>query len=237
MSELFLKVFQNAPESTNGSVLSTAPAWLNDAMAEVESEMAKDGGHDWGHLSRVVYQAKAIANSDEFSNTALDGEVLCAAVLFHDVVNLPKDSPNRKDASKLSADHAISFFGSIFDEEQQRKLRNAIEAHSFSAAIAIECDEAKIVQDADRLESVGALAIARTFYVSGLMESTLFHPEDPFGNAREKRDDRSYAVDHFYEKVFLLPALMNTSYAKELGVQRNKFLEAFLEQLKSEIEF
>lgn len=69
------------------------------------------------------------------------------------------------------------------------------------------------------------------------MESTLFHPEDPFGKAREKRDDRNYAVDHFYEKVFLLPALMNTRYAKELGTQRNQFLETFLEQLKSEIEF
>ena len=226
MSDLFLKVFKKAP------------SWINDAMSEVERLMAQDGGHDWGHLSRVMFQAERIAHSDEFSESQIDKDVLCAAVLFHDVVNLPKNAPNRKDASKLSADVAISLFGEIFDKQQQKTLRNAIEAHSFSAGISIECDEAKIVQDADRLESVGALAIARTFYVSGVMgRSTLFHPDDPFGERREELDDRNYAVDHFYKKIFLLPGMMNTNYAKELAIKRNHFVERFLEQLKSEIEF
>ncbi len=211
------------------------PSWLNKAICEVDRLMEKDGGHDWGHLTRVLSQAYAIAASEEFLG-CIDLEILGAAVLFHDVVNLPKNAPNRREASTFSADKALDFFETIFDTDQKAILRNAIEAHSFSAGIPIQCDEAKIVQDADRLESVGALAIARTFYVSGLMGSTLFHPEDPFGIEREQRNDRKYAVDHFYEKVFLLPDLMNSRYAKTLAHTRNRFLESFLAQLKSEIE-
>ena len=209
------------------------PHWLNGAVAFVEKEMDLDGGHDWGHLSRVLNQALCIARTVE--TRKVDLEILVAAVLFHDIVNLPKDSPNRKDASKLSAEKAIAFFASEFSKIRSEKLRNAIEAHSFSAGISITCIEAEIVQDADRLESVGALAIARTFYVSGLMGTDLFHPEDPFGETREKRNDRKYAVDHFFQKVFLLPDLMHSKYAKELAYSRNAFVEKFLDALRLEL--
>lgn len=222
----FLSVFNAHPFAK--------PIWLDSAILRVSMVMKTEGGHDWGHLSRVLNQAFHIALSIG-KYEKLNIEILIGAVLFHDIINLPKNSPDRKKASVLSANQAVIFFKKIFTDRQLRNLRNAIEAHSFSAAIPTECVEAEIVQDADRLESVGALAIARTFYVSGLMGSDLFHPKDPFGDIRENRNDREYAVDHFYQKVFLLPNLMNTEYAKTLAGRRNESVKLFLEALRLEL--
>lgn len=202
--------------------------WLDDATAFVDQQMEQDGGHDWGHLSRVLRHAYDISDG----RTDVDLEVLTAAVLFHDVVNLPKDHPERSTGSARSADVARGYFD--FDDKRSAVLQDAIECHSFSAGKTPETREGAILRDSDRLESLGALGIARVFYVSGLMNGHLFHAEDPFATDRTL-DDVSYALDHFYKKVLKLEATMLTDAGKKRARDYTQFVEVFLERLSSEI--
>jgi uncharacterized protein len=120
-----------------------------------------------------------------------------------------------------------------FPSEKLDAVCHCIEAHSFSAAIVPQTAEAKIVQDADRMEALGAIGLARTFYVAGQMGSKLFCAEDPFAEKRAL-DDRQFAVDHFETKLLKLPATMKTARGKMEAEKRAAILQRFLEDLRSE---
>ena len=94
--------------------------------------------------------------------------------------------------------------------------------------------EAKIVQDADRTEALGAIGLARTFYVAGLMKTKLFCSEDPFATNREL-DDKAYALDHFQQKLLKLPSTMKTEPARLEANKRANILYKFLDDLKNEL--
>jgi uncharacterized protein len=100
-----------------------------------------------------------------------------------------------------------------FPPEKLDAVAHAIEAHSFSAAIPATTIEAKIVQDADRLDGLGLVGLARMFYIAGRMESGLAHPTDPLGDERA-HDDRRYALDHIVVKLDKLPGMMQTEAAR-----------------------
>ena len=110
---------------------------------------------------------------------------------------------------------------------------HAIEAHSFSANIETKSIEAKIVQDADRLDAIGAIGIARCFAVSGALGRPLLHPQDPLCEERNP-DDAQYAVDHFYVKLFKLPDTMKTKSARIIATKRIDFMREYLKTLKAE---
>lgn len=195
------------------------------ALAEIllpHAVEGDDGAHDIAHLLRVFHNALKIA-SEEGGN----GEVLAAAVLLHDCVSLPKNHPDRARSSRLAADKAAGLLTGLgWDAEKVEAVAHAILTHSFSANIAPQTLEAKILQDADRLDSLGALGIARTFYTAARMGSKLYHVTDPQARSRDL-DDRTYAIDHFETKLLKLADGFQTATGRKLAGERHRRLAAF----------
>ncbi len=202
--------------------------------AEVRRQWAADpadGAHDIGHLRRVWANARTIAAQEH----GADLEVLLAAAIFHDLVNLPKSSPDRARASTLSAERAAIFLRADgMDENHIMAVSHAIAAHSFSARIAPETLEAKILQDADRLEALGAIGIARMFHVAGATGQLLFDADDPMALGRPL-DDRWFALDHMTTKLLGLPSTMQTAFGRTMAETRADWLMSFRTRLLAEI--
>jgi uncharacterized protein len=164
-----------------------------------------------------------------------DLEVLLAAVLLHDCVAVEKNSPLRAQASRLAAEKASSVLAEMtWPSEKITAVAHAIEAHSFSANITPRTLEAKIVQDADRLDSLGMLGVARTFYIAGRMGSALYDPQDPEAKQRDY-DDKRFCLDHFQTKLLHLADGFQTAAGQRLAQVRHQRLKGFMEQFKEEI--
>lgn len=197
----------------------------------IEESGEGDAAHDIAHIKRVVENAKSI-----LAKEPADREIILAAAWLHDMVVLPKDHPDRKKASALAAEKAAEFLSKLdYPGNKIPDVAHAIEAHSFSAGIKPVTPEAQIVQDADRLDALGAIGVARCFAVGGELARPFYHPDDPFAISREP-DDSTWTIDHFYEKLFRLPELLNTSTAQEIAKERVLFMKTFLKQLSSEIK-
>lgn len=191
---------------------------------------SSDPAHDYLHIIRVVHTAKKLCDAEHG-----DWSVVMPAAFFHDYINVTKDDPRRPFASQLSAEAAIEFLKSVgYPEQYFEPIRHAIEAHSYSANIKPETLEAKIVQDADRLDSLGAIGIARCFSVGSLMKLPLYSEEDPWAEARDL-NDKTNSLDHFFQKLFNLVDHLNTKTAKEDGEHRIAFIKTYLDQIKREI--
>jgi uncharacterized protein len=113
-------------------------------------------------------------------------------------------------------------------------VTHAIEAHSRSAGIKPRTPEAKILQDADRMEALGAIGVARLFYMAGRMKTKLFHDTDPAGKRRRRLNEQRYALDHYYKKLRHLSDSMNTSSARAMAGNRAKLFGVFVEALIAE---
>lgn len=203
-------------------------ARLRDIAAR---EMATDAAHDIAHLDRVWQSASEIAATLPEVNQ----RVLLAACYLHDLINLPKNNPNRARASTLAAEAAephLTALGYTTDEITQ--TQHAIAAHSFSAGIEPESGEARVLRDADRLDAIGAIGIARAFAVSGMMQTQLYDPDDPFATTRPL-DDKRFALDHWQIKLLRLSAGMLTEGGKRLARQRKDKMIAFLTNFAQEI--
>jgi uncharacterized protein len=189
-----------------------------------------DGAHDSNHLHRVWRNATLLL--DDYPEA--DGLVVLAACYLHDLVNLPKNDPQRHLASRKAALLASRQLAELdFPSAKLAAVAHAIESHSFSAAIAPETIEAKIVQDADRLDALGAVGLARLFYTAGRMGAALAHADDPMALQREL-DDRAYALDHIDTKLATLPGAMQTAAGRRLGQARLAELTAFRDQFIAE---
>jgi len=190
-----------------------------------------DPAHDLGHLARVWRNCLRLAAH----HPEADLEVLEAAAWLHDLVNLPKCAPNRKDAARLSAKAATTYLGATdFPPEKIAAVAHAIAAHSFSAGLTPETIEAKILQDADRIEALGAIGLARCLAVSGALGRALFDPDDPLAQDRAL-DDQAFALDHFETKLLRLPETMQTEAGRALARARAQVLTDFRDQLMSEL--
>ncbi|RMV74577.1 HD domain-containing protein [Pseudomonas savastanoi pv. glycinea] len=189
-----------------------------------------DGAHDVSHLLRVWKNVCAIRDRE-----GGDARVLIAATLLHDCVSVEKDSPFRSSASRLAAARARELLTEMgWDEESIAAVAHAIEAHSFSAAITPLTLEARILQDADRLDSLGMIGVARTFYVSGRMGRQLYEPNDPHASQRPY-DDRNFAADHFHTKLLHLADSFQTDTGTQMAKIRHDRLKRFLDELMEEI--
>lgn len=207
--------------------------WAGRARARMAAlwKGASDGAHDLGHLDRVWKSCRLIA----LDEPGADGDVLAVAAYFHDAVNLPKDSPDRAQASRRSADLAVRELAAMgFDAGRLATVHHAIAAHSFSAGIAPETVEARILQDADRLEALGAIGLARMFLIAGQMGGGLFHAADPLAMERAL-DDRRYALDHLEVKLFPVAAAMQTATGRRMAEERAEWMESFRTRLLHEI--
>lgn len=197
--------------------------WAHRLVAIATADQHDDGAHDLNHLHRVWRLARSMLAE----NPQADQLVVQAACYLHDIVNLPKNHPDRAVASRQAAQLACKKLASAdFPEAKLEGVAHAIEAHSFSAGIAPTTVEAKIVQDADRLDALGAVGLARLFYTAGKMGSAFAHPADPLGLHRAL-DDRAFALDHIELKLAKLPATMQTAIGRKLAAQRLDWLRAF----------
>lgn len=189
-----------------------------------------DPAHDWPHIGRVAATAKKLALGQNFQL-----ECILAGVYCHDLVNLPKNHTDRSRASELAADMAAPLLReSGFSDDEVRLIRSCIIEHSFSKGLKPSSPESAIVQDSDRLDSLGAIGILRCASVNTLMKSKYYDPFDPFAESREL-DDNSFMVDHYFVKLFKLPELMMTEAGKKEGFMRVEYMKNFLAILSKEI--
>ena len=197
--------------------------WRPRVIAIAQPAAGDDGAHDLQHLHRVWSSAGRLLQH----YPQADALVVLAACYLHDLVNLPKNHPERHLASRQAAALAVERLAEAgFPPARLAAVAHAIEAHSFSAAIAPRTLEARIVQDADRLDALGAIGLARLFYTAGRMGSALAHPDDP-GAAQRSADDRAYALDHIECKLATLPATMQTDAGRALADERMEWLRDF----------
>lgn len=196
----------------------------------IEQESIADVAHDIHHIERVVKVAKQLAR-DESAELA----IVVPAAWLHDCFSLPKSHPDRAKASSMAGDKAVKFLTEIgYPEQYYAPIHHAICAHSFSANIDPETLEAKIVQDADRLDALGAIGIARCMQVSGALGRSLYALEDPFCTQRQP-NDVEFTIDHFFKKLFHISATLNTAAAHKEGELRESKMRDFLHQLAKEI--
>ncbi|PIS10765.1 MAG: hydrolase [Bdellovibrio sp. CG10_big_fil_rev_8_21_14_0_10_47_8] len=206
-------------------------AWEEKFESKI-SEVATvdDPAHDLLHFRRVVALSKDLCRRENGNP-----EVVVPAAWLHDLVIVPKDSPLRSQASRLSAEKAIEFLGQLgYPEKYFEPIFHAIHGHSFSANVDVKTIEAKIVQDADRLDGLGAIGVARCFATAGLLKRAFYNMDDPFCDEREP-DDAQFTIDHFYKKLFKTAKTMKTKSGLEEGQRRVESMRVFLDSLRSEI--
>jgi len=203
---------------------------LADSLLPYALEPSEDGAHDLSHLQRVWHNVRVI-----HAQEGGDLQVLLASVLLHDCVTVEKDSPLRSQASQLAAQKATSVLTSIaWPAKKIAAVSHAIEAHSFSANIIPTSVEAKILQDADLLDALGMLGVARMFYVGGRLGRPLYDPQDP--EAKERAyDDKRFCLDHFHTKLLHLAERFQTREGQRQALIRHERLKMFLAQFKEEI--
>jgi uncharacterized protein len=192
--------------------------------------MKFDVAHDLEHVKRVVKNAKDICAKEQGN-----AHVVVPAAWLHDCVNVPKTSELRSQGSKLSADKAIEYLREVgYPAKYLCAIHHAIHAHSFSANIPTMTLEAEVVQDADRIDALGALGLSRCLMYSAKQNRPLYDSVDPFASQREL-NEQSFAIDHFYTKLLKLPDSIKTRSGVALANIRCDFIKAYLAQLKDEI--
>ncbi len=190
-----------------------------------------DAAHDISHLRRVRRNALSIADTEGEVNII----VLLAAVWLHDLVQMEKDDPQRVQASLLAADAATKLLTEWnWPDRDVRGVAHAIEAHSYSAGIEPCTIEAKILRDADRLDAIGAVGIARTFSISGRLGRALYDDADPKAQDRPL-DDTKFGLDHFYAKLLKLGDGMMTDSGRKVAAKRIEFMNRFVDQFLDEV--
>lgn len=189
-----------------------------------------DPSHDFAHIERVVKISQELA---EIENA--DTEVVMAAAYLHDIVNLPKNHPQKSKASELAAEMAKRILIEIdFNPNKIEAVCIAVLEHSYSKGLKPSSLESAIVQDADRLDALGAIGIMRTVTCGALMKASYYNVDDPMAKERAY-DDKNFTLDHFYVKLYKLKELMNTRAAIEEADHRISFMKSFVVQLIKEI--
>ena len=210
-------------------------AWFKELLGRLEAHFAaepfeRDGAHDLAHILRVARLADRIAGAE-----GADREVAVAGALLHDLVYRPKNHPESPRTAELSAALARAWCAEIPAlAPKADRIVHAIEAHSWSGQAEAETLEARVVQDADRLEAIGAIGIARVFATGASFRSKLWHPGDPWAEDRDL-DDKAYTLDHFFKKLLKLSERMTTAEGRRLAEARQRAMLAYLDALRAEL--
>lgn len=186
--------------------------------------------HDAQHVERVAASARTIALAE-----GARVDVAVAAALLHELVNLPKDHPDSarsgdlsaEEAARVLADHGVA-------GELAAAVVTCIRDHAFSKGARPESLEVAVLQDADRLDAIGAIGVARCFATCSDMQRPFYSSDDPFCRARTP-NDKEFGIDHFFRKLLKIEDGLHTATAKRLGRARTEFLRVFLAQLESEL--
>lgn len=186
-------------------------------------------GHDWWHIYRVWQNAKAIVK-EEGGNIF----VIELASLLHDIADHKFHNGDESVGPKVATAFLLSLdvFQGVIDQVIQ-----IMEEISFSKGMLPSSLEGRIVQDADRLDAIGAIGIARAFAYGGYKEREIYNPDIPsteYASKEEYKKNTNPTVNHFYEKLLLLKDLMNTAKGKAMAEERHIFMENYLEQFYQE---
>ena len=189
-----------------------------------------DPAHDFEHIMRVYKNAEKICKTEK-SNKKL----VLISVLLHDIIKKSETDKRTKSSSALSASKSIKILEKLkFSDNDISIVSEAIRNHSFTKNKISKSIEGRILQDADRLDAIGAIGIARVFSVSGAKNRQFYEPSDPFSKNR-KMNDKKWALDHFFKKLLLLENVMNTKTGKIEAKKRTIVLKNYLDSLKKEI--
>ena len=203
---------------------------LDLIKTDIKKIMHNDPAHDFDHIMRVYKNAQQIIKKEKVNE-----KLVLSAVLLHDVVSFPKSDKRSKNSSIESAKKAKTILKKYdFTSDEITIVCDAISEHSFSQKKIPKTIEGKILQDADRLDALGAIGIARVFATGGSLRRPFYNLDDPFCKKRIP-DDKIWTLDHFFEKLLKLEFLMNTNSGKIEAKKRTKILKDFLKQLKHEI--
>ena len=203
---------------------------LDSIKNTVKEIMDNDSAHDFEHIMRVYKNAQKMCKKEK-----ADEKLVLSAALLHDIVSYPKSDKRSKMSSIESAKKSKRILKKYdFSEEEIIIVSDAIRDHSFSQNKIPSTIEGKILQDADRLDAIGAIGLARVFATGGSLKRPFYNIDDPFCKTR-KPDDKTWTVDHFYQKLLKLESLMNTKSGKMEAKKRTRVLKDFLKQLKLEI--
>ncbi|WP_027002099.1 HD domain-containing protein [Hugenholtzia roseola] len=193
---------------------------------------AAEGGHDWWHIYRVWRLSKSIAKTEKVDNFVVE-----LGALLHDIA----DSKFHNGDETLAPKIARNFLASLQVEENIiSHVENIIVHISFKGGNQVQkfkSPELDVVQDADRLDALGAVGIARTFNYGGYKNRPLYNPDiKPNLNLtkEEYKNSNAPTINHFYEKLLLLKDRMNTQTAREMAEERHRYMEAFLAQFYRE---
>ena len=205
-------------------------AVLDLIKTDIKKIMYNDSAHDFDHIMRVYKNAQQIIKKEKVNE-----KLVLSAVLLHDVVSFPKSDKRSKNSSIESAKKAKIILEKYdFTSDEIIITCDAISEHSFSQKKTPKTIEGKILQDADRLDALGAIGIARVFATGGSLQRPFYNLDDPFCKKRTP-DDKTWTLDHFFEKLLKLEFLMNTKSGKIEAKKRTKILKEFLKQLRCEI--
>jgi uncharacterized protein len=212
-----------------GSSVSMIP-W-HPLFAKMQTTLAgADSAHDFLHVQRVVHSARALAHAE-----GANVEIAAAAALLHEIVNLPKNHPDSSRSGDLAAQAASELLTSMGCAAAiAHAIAEAIADHAFSKGVTPRSLEGRILQDADRLDAIGAIGIARCMATCASMGRPFYDPEDPFA-ARRPADDKLWGIDHFPKKLLRIAANLHTESARRLAERRAGFMERFLDELAQDI--
>ncbi|MEM9362703.1 MAG: HD domain-containing protein [Bacteroidota bacterium] len=193
-----------------------------------------EGGHDWFHTERVFKTAKKIAQEED-----VDLLIVQLAALLHDIADPKFHEGNEDIGPKMASDFLHS---QKVAEESVEHVSNIIRYMSFKNSLdknngSFSSKELQVVQDADRLDAIGAIGIARTFNYGGFKNRELYNPDiKPNLNMSKEEYKKSNAptINHFYEKLLLLKDQMNTESGREIAEERHQFMLDFLNQFYNE---
>jgi uncharacterized protein len=217
------------------STLQSAYPWFTPLLARFRTHLdaealSRDSAHDLSHSLRVARLAHRLCEAE-----GAEGDVAVAAALLHDLVWVAKNHKDSKRTAEMSAELAPTLCSGLpLIHEKSSRIASSIFTHSYSGGGVAASLEARIVQDADRLEAIGAIGLARVFATGASFGAALWHSGDPWAEARDL-DDKAFSLDHFERKLLKLAAGMNTKAAKAMAIGRQQVLLGYLAALREEL--
>jgi len=211
------------------------PEIIQKTKKFVKNKLEGEGsGHDWQHVERTWKNAILIGKNED-----IDMFVVELAALLHDIADWKFCDGDETVGPKIANDFLckLNVAGKIADHVAQ--IIKDISYKGQKAKTTMQTKEGKVVQDADRLDAIGAIGVARVFAYSGHKNRKIFNPTvkpQVYKTAKEYKNNKSTAINHFYEKLLLLKDRMNTKTGKNIAEQRHIFMQNFLEQFHQEIE-
>ncbi|MEX0987957.1 MAG: HD domain-containing protein [Bacteroidales bacterium] len=207
---------------------------LHQTIAFAKTKLASfDGGHDWLHTERVLKMSQYILQREGEG----DAEVIELAAVLHDIADTKFHDGAETDGGEMAHEFLVD---RGLDSRKAGHIRDIINNISFRKRMErtpINTIEFQIVQDADRLDAMGAIGIARGFNYGGYKNRPLYDPAIPLHEQPppgEERGSPAPTLNHFYEKLFLLKDMMNTSTGRELAVERHRYMVEFVKKFKQE---